>query len=101
VRVGFRVIDFNDPVPVVIEHACVEELVLWVVLASAAILGDEIVVGEPVLRVVVAPAVPGVARECIEVPPVLLGVLAVVPLVAGEAEDAFLQDRVAPDLLPA
>src|SRR5262249_45113041 len=32
----------------------------------------------------------------VEVPPVLLGVLAVVPLVAREPEDALLQDRVAP-----
>ena len=51
--------------------------------------------GNSRLRVVVAPAVPRVARQRVEVPPVLLGVLAVVALVAGEPEDPLLQDRVA------
>ena len=95
VRVGLGVVDLDDPVAVVVEGARVEQLVLGVVLAAAAVLGDEVAVGELALRVVVAPAVPGVARQRVEVPPVLLRVLAVVALAAGEAEDALLQDRVA------
>ena len=95
VRVGLGVVDLDDPVAVVVEGAGVEQLVLGVELAAAAVLGDEVAVGELALRVVVAPAVPGVARQRVEVPPVLLGVLAVVALVAGQAEDALLQDRVA------
>src|ERR1700674_5859856 len=35
------------------------------------------------------------SRRRVEVEPVVLGVLAVVPLRSGEAEDAFFQDRVA------
>src|SRR6185369_3327386 len=54
----------------------------------------EIGVRELVLRVVVAPPHPGVGRRGVEVPPVLLGVLAVVSLRSGEPEDALLEDRV-------
>ena len=51
--------------------------------------------GNSRLRVVVAPAHPRVRRRRVEVPPVLLGVLAVVALGAGQAEDPLLEDRVA------
>ena len=95
-RIGLRVVDLHDPVAVVVEHARVEQLELGVVLAPASVLLDELTVRERSLRVVVAPAVPGVAGQRVEVPPVLLGVLAVIALVAGEAEDPLLEDRVAP-----
>ena len=55
---------------------------------------DELLVGERRLRVVVAPAQQRVARQPLEVPPVLLDVLAVVALRPGEAEHPLLQDRV-------
>ena len=42
----------------------------------------------------VAPPVPGVARDGVEVPPVLLHVLAVVGLGPGQAVGPLLQDRV-------
>ena len=56
----------------------------------------QILVGERRLGVVVAPAQPRVARQRVEVPPVLLDVLAVVALVAGQPEHPLLEDRVAP-----
>ena len=95
VGVGLGVVDLDDPVAVVVEHAGVEQLVLGVELAAPAVLGEQVVVGERRLRVVVAPAVPGVARHGVEVPPVLLDVLAVVALGAGQAEHPLLEDRVA------
>ena len=55
---------------------------------------DELVVGERDLRVVVAPVQQRVARQTLEVPPVLLDVLAVVALRPGQAEHPLLQDRV-------
>ncbi len=55
---------------------------------------DEPLVGELALGVVVAPVQQGVARQPLEVPPVLLGVLAVVALGAGQAEHPLLEDRV-------
>ena len=56
---------------------------------------DELLVGEGGLRVVIAPAEQGVARQSLEIPPVLLDVLAVVALRSRQAEHALLQDRVA------
>ena len=55
---------------------------------------DERVVGERGLRVVVAPLQQRVARQALEVPPVLLDVLAVVPLRPRETEHPLLEDRV-------
>ena len=95
VRVALGVVGLDDPVAIVVEGAGVEQLVLRIELAAAGVLGDEVAVGERSLRIVVAPAVPGVAREGVEVPPVLLRILAVVALAAGQPEDPLLQDRVA------
>ena len=95
VRVALGVVRLDDPVAVVVEGARVEQLVLGVELAPARVLGHEVGVRKLGLRVVVAPAVPGVARQGVEVPPVLLGVLAVVALLPCQPEDALLEDRVA------
>ena len=62
-RVGFGVVDLDDPVAVVVECARVQELVLGVVLAASTVLVDQILVRKRRLRVVVPPAVPGVARQ--------------------------------------
>src|SRR5262249_53597341 len=72
-----------------------EELVLGVGLAATAVLGDEVGVRELALRIVVAPAVPGVTGDGVEEPPVLLGVLAVVALVPRQPEDPLLENRIA------
>ena len=84
--------DVDRPVPVVVEDAGVEQLELGV-LQPPAVPGQGSV-GELGLRVVVAPVQQGVARQPLEVPPVLLGVLAVVALRAGQAEHPLLEDRV-------
>ena len=72
------VVDFDDPVAVVVEGARVEQLVLWIELSAPAVLVDQVLVRKRALRVVVAPAVPGVAGDRVQVPPVFFGVLAVV-----------------------
>ncbi len=82
------------PVAVLVEDSGVEELVLGLAAVPTAVLGDEVVVGEGALGVVVAPLQVGVAGSGIEIPPVLLGVLAVVALRTGEPEDPLLEDRV-------
>ena len=61
---------------------------------AGAVGAHQVAVREAALRVVVAPAHPRVGRRGVEVPPVLLGVLAVVALRAGQAEDPLLEDRV-------
>ena len=79
-----------------VEDAGVQQLVLRVGLAPAAVLCHQVGVGEGLLGVVVAPAQPGVAGQGVQVPPVVLGVLPVVALAAGEPEHALLEDGVAP-----
>ena len=91
-RRGLGVGDVDRPVPFVVEGAGVEQLQLGILEAAAVV--DELLVGEGGLRIVVAPVQQRVARQSLEVPPVLLDVLAVVPLRPGEAEHPLLQDRV-------
>ena len=93
--VGLGIVDLDDPVAVLVERFRVEQFELGVALAPPRVLLDELAIRELPLRVVVAPAIPCVTRDGVEVPPVLLGVLSVVALVAGEPEDALLEDRVA------
>ena len=94
-RVGLRVVDLDDPVAVVVEDARVQQLVLRLQLGAPAVLFDQVFVGEGRLRVVVAPAQPGAAGQRVQVPPVLLDVLAVVALAVGQPEHPLLEDRVA------
>ena len=95
-RVGLGVVHVDDPVAVIDEDSGVEQLVLGVELAAPPVLVQQLLVRERPLRVVVAPAVPGVAGQRVEVPPVLLDVLAVIRLGPGQPEHALLEDRVAP-----
>ena len=62
--------------------------------APPAFSATSSLVRERALRVVVSPGVPRVGRRAVEVPPVLLDVLAVVALRAGQAEHPLLEDRV-------
>ena len=96
VRAGLGVVHLGDPVPVAVERAGVQQLVLGLVAVPPGVDVDQVLVGERRLRIVVAPPVPGVAGDGVQVPPVLLDVLAVVALRAGEPERALLQDRVPP-----
>src|SRR4029077_5071302 len=80
--------------PVTAQDPVVEQRELGI-LQSAAMV-HQLLVRERRLRIVVAPAQQGVTREPLEIPPVLLDVLAVVPLRPGQAEHALLQDRVGP-----
>src|SRR5437899_11975876 len=90
-----RVVGCDLRVPVAVKAARIEELVLGLRAAAAPILLDPPGIRERVLWVQVAPAHPGVGGSGVEVKPVLLGVLAVVALVPGQAEDPFLDDRIA------
>ena len=93
-RIGLGVDDVDHPVAVLVERSGVQQLVLGLALVPPAVLGDQVGVGELGLRVVVPPPQPRVAGEGVEVPPVLLDVLPVVALGAGQAEHPLLDDRV-------
>ena len=90
------VADLDDPVPVTVERAGVEQLVLGLEPVAGGVRGDQVVIGEGPLGVVIAPPVPGVAGHRVEVPPVFLDVLAVVALRPGQPEEPLLEDGVAP-----
>ena len=92
--VGFGVVDLDDPIAVVIKGAGVEEFVFRVPLAAPAVLLTEVFVGESPLRVVVAPAIPGVAGKGVQIPPVVLHVLTMVGLGPGQAVWPLLQDGI-------
>ena len=96
IRAGLGVVHLGDPVPVIVERARIQQLILRLVPAPAGVGVDQVLVGVRALRVVVAPPVPGVAGDRVQVPPVLLDVLAVVALRAGQPERALLQDRIPP-----
>ncbi len=88
------VVDRDRPVPAFVEDAGVDELELGLRLAPRAVGTHDVAVREPALRVVVAPPHERVGRGGVEVPPVLLGVLAVVALRAAQPEDPLLEDLV-------
>src|SRR5208282_4165557 len=69
-------------------------LILRVELPAPAVFRPQVLIRERRLRVVVTPPVPGVAGSGVEVPPVVLHVLAVVRLGAGQPEDTLLEDRI-------
>jgi hypothetical protein len=77
-----------------IEYTGIHELELSLVARAPSILIDQPLIGKWFLRIVIAPAQPGVTGQAIEVPPVLLDVLAMISLRPGEPEHPLLQDRV-------
>src|ERR1022692_2828553 len=72
----------------------VDQLIFRLEPAAGCVLADQFFVRERGLRIVIAPPVPRVAGQRVQVPPVFLDVLAVIALRSGQAERALLQDRV-------
>ena len=91
---GLRVLDLDVEVPVLLEHAGVEQLELGGGAAPTAVFNDQALVRVGPLGVLVEPLHVRVGRGGVEVEVILLDVLAVVTLDAAEAEEAFLEDRV-------
>src|SRR5512132_2696220 len=79
-RRGFRVRDVDRPIPPVIKNAGVDELKLRLVPGTSAVLIDQPLIRKRLLRIVISPAQPGMARQTIEIPPILLHVLAMISL---------------------
>ena len=94
VRIGLGVVNLHDPIAVLVKRAGIEQLVFGVPLGPPAVLLSEILVGEGALWVVITPPIPGMTGEGVEIPPVLLDILAVVGLGPREPERTLLQDRI-------
>ncbi len=96
VLAGFRVAHFDVEVAVFREDPRVDELVLRFTARPAPVLLDEVRVGELALRILVESGAPRMRRRRLEEEVLLLHVLAVIAFVMDEAEEALLQDRIAP-----
>ena len=94
VGAGLGVVHLGDPVPIVVEHPGIEQLVLRLLAVTRPVLLDEVLIGKRGLRIVIPPPVPRMARQRVQVPPVLLDILAVIALRAGQPERPLLQDRI-------
>ena len=77
-----------------IKDAGIHQLELGFIARTTTVLIDQPLIRERLLRVVIPPAQPSVAGQPVEIPPIFLDVLAVVPLRTSEAEHALFQDRV-------
>ena len=93
-RGRLRVVDVDLPVPVGVEDPRVHQLELGLAAIAGGVLVDQPCVGVLALRVVVAHGQPGMRRGRVAIPPVLLGILAVIALVAVESEEPLLQVRI-------
>ncbi len=88
------IVDRHLPVPVLVEDARVDQLVLGVGTGPSAVLGRQVVVGELRLRIVVPPRHPRMGRRAVQIPPVVLDILPVVAFRTAQAERPLLEDRV-------
>ena len=94
VRRGLGVLYEDIEISIVIEHAGIDQFVLWVSPAALVIRSNKIVVRIGLLRVFVEAFHVRVGRRGIEVEVVLLHILPVIALAIGQAEQSFLEDRV-------
>jgi hypothetical protein len=93
-RALLRVLHEHVKIPVVVEHACIEQLVLELFPRSSPVRFDQVPVAILPLRVLVEILHVRVGWRAVEVEVVLLDILAMVRLTVGEFEQALLQDRV-------
>src|SRR2546422_5152189 len=89
-----RVLGDDVEVAIFLEGPGVHELELGVTAAAPLVLFDEPRVGNLALGILVETLHIGVGRRGVEVEVIVLDVLAVVPLRAGEAENPLLENRV-------
>ena len=92
--IALGVLHEDVEVAVVIEDAGVEEFILHLLPAAAAVRLHQVGVGIGRLGVLVEVLHVGVGRRAVEVEVVLLHILAVVAFAVGESEEPLLEDRV-------
>src|SRR5678816_2631356 len=77
-----------------IKNTGVHQLELRFVPGTPAVLIDQPLIRKRLLRIVIPPPQPRMARQPIQIPPILLHILAMISLRTGKAEHALLQDRI-------
>jgi hypothetical protein len=96
VGIRLRVFGKDVEVPVIVEHAGVEQLELGLRLAPLTVDPDQPPVGKLGLGILVERLEIGMGGGGIEVEVGLLHILAVVSFGAGKAEESLLEDWIAP-----
>ena len=91
---AFGVFHEDVEVPVLVEDAGVEQLVLHLLAGAAAIRLDQVAVRVGRLRVLVEILHVRVGRGAVEIKVVLLDVLAVVAFAVGQSEQPLLENRI-------
>ena len=90
----FRIRDLNVEEPVLVQDPGIGQFVFAVVSAASGTLLAQVRVRILRMRVAVEPLHPTVRRSAVDRPEVLLDVLAVIPLLVGQPEESFLQNRI-------
>jgi hypothetical protein len=91
---GLCVLHDHVEIPILIEDPGVQQLVLHLLLAPAAVSGQEVPIRERPLRILVLTLHIRVRRRAVHVEPILLDVLTVVALAIGQPEHPLLENRV-------
>ncbi len=89
------VLDEHVEIAILIEDARVHQLEFGIQLGAALVYCDELIVRKRGLRILVEKFHVRMRRRGIQVEVILLDVLAVIAFVAGQAEEALLQNRIA------
>ena len=97
-RRRFGALDFHIEVTVVVKNARVEQFEFGVKLVAKPVFFHEYSIRERCLRILVQVLQVGMGWSAVEIEVIFFGVLAVVPFVARESEDPFLQEGVLPVL---
>ena len=94
-RVLLGVFDLDVEVPVVVEDAGVEKLVLGAFAVAGLVFANQLLIRESALGILVQPLHVRVARDVVEVEVVLLHILAVVAFPGDHAEQPLLENGIA------
>lgn len=93
-RPALRILDDDVEIAAVVEDPRVGQFKLRPASLPGDVFGDEAGIGEGGLGIAVEEAHEGVGRRVVDMHPPLLGILAMVPLPGGDAEQTLLEMRI-------
>src|ERR1700735_5575060 len=93
-RIGLRVFHENIKVTILRENSSIYQLVFLILARSFAIFGNQLLVREFSVRILVQIFQIRTGRRGVEVVVILFDVLAMIAFAIGEAEEALFEDRV-------
>ncbi|MFM9103075.1 MAG: hypothetical protein ACKOPS_17790, partial [Cyanobium sp.] len=91
---GLGVFNLHVVVVTAFKHPGIKQLILECPATASLVLIDKILVGIDLHRIFIEAAHVGMRRRAVEIKIIFLDVLAVITLIAREAEKALLEDRI-------